>query len=91
MERTADIDNALVQQKDRLLADLNNAATIGDFVEVYKCLRFVTPLWCTLGYGYKTEEFKARLLATLNIELDHAVRKERKTVLKTLIEEVSNL
>lgn len=60
--RTAEVDNALVGQKDDVRAELNKAEDADEFRKVFDLLRFVNPVWKALDYGYKTIEIANRMV-----------------------------
>jgi hypothetical protein len=52
-DRSADLDNALVRQKDTLLAAVDLAASAAGLTRAAGLLDFAAPLWQAAGYGYK--------------------------------------
>jgi hypothetical protein len=60
-DRSADLDNALVRQKDTLLAAVDLAASAAGLTRAAGLLDFAAPLWQAAGYGYKVPEVAARL------------------------------
>lgn len=60
----AELDNALVQQKDRLLRLINEAVESDNphlLYVVTDCLEFVSELWNVCDYTYKVAEIRARI------------------------------
>lgn len=62
MQTPAEARNALVKQKDQILAYLSIADDADDFEEALVKLRLVADLWQALGYGYKAKEIAANTI-----------------------------
>lgn len=67
---TADLDNALVNQKNTLLSALNDATDIDDLYNVIDLLDFAAPLWEACEYGYKVREIRQALRAKAAVMLE---------------------
>lgn len=71
-----DIENILVEQKNKILHLCNE----GQYDTVVCLLAFVTPLWEKCEYGYKIQEIKERIKASIRrgiIEADHWKTREK--------------
>lgn len=60
---TAEFENALMEQKDRIIGLVNFCHEYEDLYRVMRLVEFATPLWSAVGYGYKSQEMKARVIA----------------------------
>lgn len=58
----AELDNALVAQKNHILAIINN----GDLVHALDMIAFTEPVWIAAGYGYKIREMRDRVKEQAN-------------------------
>jgi hypothetical protein len=87
--RTDETDNALVGQKNDILAEIND----GRILDAARALVFSAQLWRALGYGYKVLELKRRVLeaaAYAEAEL-HVNAKKARAELVAAIELVNTL
>lgn len=57
----ANVDNALVGQKDAIISRINRAEDYSDLDKAAALLMFARPLWVACGYGYKAEEIRQRI------------------------------
>lgn len=55
-ERESKLSNALVHQKDTILAELYKADDADSIAKVVDLVEFVAPVWKCCGYAYKTRE-----------------------------------
>ena len=55
------VESALIHQKDKILAEINDGYSPRDFETVLAQIDFIRELWEAIGYGYKTRELLARL------------------------------
>ena len=91
-----EIDNALVHQKDGLLASLHEAIQYDDnervsiivdtspILEILTILASVRELWCVLGYGYKGHEIVTQIEMATRYSLatlHHAATKKKSALL----------
>jgi hypothetical protein len=72
---SAEVENALVGQKDGLLDRLGRCDDADDFAALLAQLAFAAPLWGSLGYGYKVKE-----IATLAVNRMYARLAEARDV-----------
>lgn len=59
--RTADLDNALVGQKNVLLELISGALDSDNLLHAHKILMFAAGIWEAVGYGYKVTELVGRI------------------------------
>lgn len=60
----ADLDNALVDQKNKILEYVN----AGRLLEAVQYLRFAAQVWRTVSYGYKADELKTKIMEHVRYE-----------------------
>lgn len=60
--RTADTLNALTAQRDTIATMITNAFDADDLERAEWQVRFVGDLWLSLGYGYKLDEMRFRVV-----------------------------
>ena len=60
-EQAAELENAIVSQKNEILAQLNAAEDAESLELVYKAVRLVSFVWNAIGYGYKAKEICRRI------------------------------
>lgn len=73
-QQECDLGNALVHQKNRLLALCND----GRYEQALDLLEFVAESWQAAGYGYKAREIRDRVRAEARAALDGLGPKQRK-------------
>lgn len=56
-----ELDNALIRQKDAILALVNNE----EYEQALTLLAFSEDLWATCSYAYKTSEIRERIRTAL--------------------------
>jgi hypothetical protein len=54
--RTAELDNALVHQKDALLSLLSSCEDADEYRAFLKTVELLAPVWKATGYSYKLKE-----------------------------------
>ncbi len=64
-DAAADLKNALVAQKDALLAEIAKANDADEIAAARRLLGYFTATWTVVGYGYKAVECLHRLKARL--------------------------
>jgi hypothetical protein len=69
----ANLDNALIGQKDKLLTTINYTSDVDELVGAAKLLNLVAPLWEACEYGYKVRELRqaVRVKAGDMLEAEH--------------------
>lgn len=60
-EHYPDLSNALVNQKDSIIQDVNNVTDVDQFDRVLFSILLVRPVFEAAGYGYKLRELNARV------------------------------
>lgn len=68
-QTAADIDNAMVEQKDTIHSIINMASEWEELKKAERLLDFVSVMWSYLGYGYKTREIRNRIADTAIVML----------------------
>jgi hypothetical protein len=58
---TADLENALVATKNRILAMVNAARDAADLERCHEAVNLVMPMWAAVGYAYKGREILKRI------------------------------
>lgn len=62
MNQTAEMLNALVDQKDAILNMVARATDADELRRAYDLLTFAAPVWDAAEYGYKVGEVKAQIV-----------------------------
>ncbi len=62
MNNSADTINAILGQRDSLATMIEASADGDELAKAESMVRFVADLWLSLGYGYKVDEMRARVV-----------------------------
>src|SRR5262245_16291152 len=65
----ADIDNALVDQKDSILLALGSGQDAENIEKAANLLPCASPLSYACGYGYKTSQLRDRIISSIDSQL----------------------
>jgi hypothetical protein len=87
MVNSAQLDNALVAQKNHLLELINE----GYYGEAIQLLMFVKELWDAVGYRYKTVELKERIKQAIDIKLQESTHYKTVAMWNSLLVELNNV